>query len=166
MAHLKYKVWLMLYLSHLWFDSSWKELLYPSWLKEIILTIYNNLIRKILISVYVIPLPQCFCSQSVQVCWDELILGKCDSTPPILNKTLIMITNLAFTFLFCVSVDVEFCGYTITHPSESKINFRIQTRGERHPLNPRHFIFLLLYNPGFMCEYVRREWGFSGCVAE
>ncbi|CAG5992633.1 unnamed protein product [Menidia menidia] len=25
--------------------------------------------------------------------------------------------------------DVEFCGYTITHPSESKINFRIQTRG-------------------------------------
>ncbi|TNM99095.1 hypothetical protein fugu_013659 [Takifugu bimaculatus] len=25
--------------------------------------------------------------------------------------------------------DVEFCGYTITHPSENKINFRIQTRG-------------------------------------
>ncbi|XP_017579022.1 DNA-directed RNA polymerases I and III subunit RPAC2 [Pygocentrus nattereri] len=25
--------------------------------------------------------------------------------------------------------DVEFCGYSITHPSESKINFRIQTRG-------------------------------------
>ncbi|XP_053845797.1 DNA-directed RNA polymerases I and III subunit RPAC2-like isoform X1 [Vidua macroura] len=25
--------------------------------------------------------------------------------------------------------DVEFCGYCITHPSESKINFRIQTRG-------------------------------------
>ncbi|XP_049588791.1 DNA-directed RNA polymerases I and III subunit RPAC2 isoform X2 [Syngnathus scovelli] len=23
---------------------------------------------------------------------------------------------------------VEFCGYTITHPSENKINFRIQTR--------------------------------------
>ncbi|XP_061757766.1 DNA-directed RNA polymerases I and III subunit RPAC2 isoform X2 [Nerophis ophidion] len=23
---------------------------------------------------------------------------------------------------------VEFCGYTITHPSESKINFRIQTK--------------------------------------
>ncbi|CAL8357287.1 unnamed protein product [Merluccius merluccius] len=31
--------------------------------------------------------------------------------------------------LFSVSVDVEFCGYSITHPSESKINFRIQTRG-------------------------------------
>uniref|UniRef100_A0A8C6J8X6 DNA-directed RNA polymerase RBP11-like dimerisation domain-containing protein n=1 Tax=Melopsittacus undulatus TaxID=13146 RepID=A0A8C6J8X6_MELUD len=25
--------------------------------------------------------------------------------------------------------DVEFCGYCITHPSESKINFQIQTRG-------------------------------------
>ncbi|XP_066505980.1 DNA-directed RNA polymerases I and III subunit RPAC2 [Hoplias malabaricus] len=25
--------------------------------------------------------------------------------------------------------DVDFCGYSITHPSESKINFRIQTRG-------------------------------------
>ncbi|KAJ6663281.1 hypothetical protein lerEdw1_010417 [Lerista edwardsae] len=25
--------------------------------------------------------------------------------------------------------DVEFCGYSITHPSESKINFRIQTKG-------------------------------------
>ncbi|NWS50698.1 RPAC2 protein, partial [Probosciger aterrimus] len=26
------------------------------------------------------------------------------------------------------SPDVEFCGYCITQPSESKINFRIQTR--------------------------------------
>ncbi|KAL7979418.1 hypothetical protein Chor_004576, partial [Crotalus horridus] len=25
--------------------------------------------------------------------------------------------------------EIEFCGYSITHPSESKINFRIQTRG-------------------------------------
>ncbi|KAE8584659.1 hypothetical protein XENTR_v10021054 [Xenopus tropicalis] len=24
--------------------------------------------------------------------------------------------------------DIEFCGYSITHPSETKINFRIQTR--------------------------------------
>ncbi|CAH1777509.1 unnamed protein product [Owenia fusiformis] len=24
---------------------------------------------------------------------------------------------------------IEFCGYTIPHPSENKINFRIQTRG-------------------------------------
>uniref|UniRef100_A0A6J0V076 DNA-directed RNA polymerases I and III subunit RPAC2 n=1 Tax=Pogona vitticeps TaxID=103695 RepID=A0A6J0V076_9SAUR len=25
--------------------------------------------------------------------------------------------------------EVEFCGYSITHPSESKINFRVQTKG-------------------------------------
>nr|XP_032811288.1 DNA-directed RNA polymerases I and III subunit RPAC2-like [Petromyzon marinus] len=25
--------------------------------------------------------------------------------------------------------DVDFCGYSVTHPSEDKINFRIQTRG-------------------------------------
>lgn len=43
---------------------------------------------------------------------------------------------LLLTLFFSVSVDVEFCGYTITHPSESKINFRIQTRGERWISNP------------------------------
>ncbi|XP_008292912.1 DNA-directed RNA polymerases I and III subunit RPAC2 [Stegastes partitus] len=32
-------------------------------------------------------------------------------------------------YMIMKNVDVEFCGYTITHPSESKINFRIQTRG-------------------------------------
>eukprot|EP00079_Xenopus_tropicalis_P038679 XP_017952450.1 PREDICTED: uncharacterized protein polr1d.2 isoform X2 [Xenopus tropicalis] len=26
--------------------------------------------------------------------------------------------------------DIEFCGYSITHPSETKINFRIQTRSQ------------------------------------
>lgn len=26
--------------------------------------------------------------------------------------------------------DVEFCGYTIPHPSETKMNIRIQTWGE------------------------------------
>uniref|UniRef100_A0A669BG99 RNA polymerase I and III subunit D n=1 Tax=Oreochromis niloticus TaxID=8128 RepID=A0A669BG99_ORENI len=48
-----------------------------------------------------------------------------------LSKTLRMLANLTFIsplFSFA-SADVEFCGYTITHPSESKINFRIQTRG-------------------------------------
>uniref|UniRef100_A0A672KWF8 DNA-directed RNA polymerases I and III subunit RPAC2 n=1 Tax=Sinocyclocheilus grahami TaxID=75366 RepID=A0A672KWF8_SINGR len=34
-------------------------------------------------------------------------------------------------YMIMKSQDVEFCGYSITHPSESKINFRIQTRGER-----------------------------------
>ncbi|KAM9740491.1 DNA-directed RNA polymerases I and III subunit RPAC2 [Menidia menidia] len=32
-------------------------------------------------------------------------------------------------YMIMKNTDVEFCGYTITHPSESKINFRIQTRG-------------------------------------
>ncbi|KPP73461.1 DNA-directed RNA polymerases I and III subunit RPAC2-like [Scleropages formosus] len=32
--------------------------------------------------------------------------------------------------------DVEFCGYSITHPSESKINFRIQTRGGLPAVEP------------------------------
>uniref|UniRef100_A0A8D0GNH8 DNA-directed RNA polymerases I and III subunit RPAC2 n=1 Tax=Sphenodon punctatus TaxID=8508 RepID=A0A8D0GNH8_SPHPU len=32
--------------------------------------------------------------------------------------------------------DVEFCGYSITHPSESKINFRIQTRGGFPAIEP------------------------------
>uniref|UniRef100_A0A8D3AJT7 DNA-directed RNA polymerases I and III subunit RPAC2 n=1 Tax=Scophthalmus maximus TaxID=52904 RepID=A0A8D3AJT7_SCOMX len=32
-------------------------------------------------------------------------------------------------YLIMKNGDVDFCGYTITHPSESKINFRIQTRG-------------------------------------
>lgn len=32
-------------------------------------------------------------------------------------------------YMIMKNADVEFCGYTITHPSESKINFRIQTRG-------------------------------------
>ncbi|KAF5907671.1 DNA-directed RNA polymerases I and III subunit RPAC2-like, partial [Clarias magur] len=32
--------------------------------------------------------------------------------------------------------EVEFCGYSITHPSESKINFRIQTRGDLPATEP------------------------------
>ncbi|NWI60252.1 RPAC2 protein, partial [Calyptomena viridis] len=32
--------------------------------------------------------------------------------------------------------DVEFCGYCITHPSETKINFRIQTRGALPAMEP------------------------------
>ncbi|XP_054647716.1 DNA-directed RNA polymerases I and III subunit RPAC2 [Dunckerocampus dactyliophorus] len=31
---------------------------------------------------------------------------------------------------------VEFCGYTITHPSESKINFRIQTKDGTPAIEP------------------------------
>ncbi|XP_053486614.1 DNA-directed RNA polymerases I and III subunit RPAC2 isoform X1 [Ictalurus furcatus] len=32
-------------------------------------------------------------------------------------------------YMITKNPEVEFCGYSITHPSESKINFRIQTRG-------------------------------------
>jgi DNA-directed RNA polymerase subunit L len=32
------------------------------------------------------------------------------------------------------SPDVEFCGYTIPHPSETKMNIRIQTWGELPPV--------------------------------
>ncbi|XP_069505058.1 DNA-directed RNA polymerases I and III subunit RPAC2-like [Ambystoma mexicanum] len=32
-------------------------------------------------------------------------------------------------YMIMKNPEVEFCGYCITHPSESKINFRIQTRG-------------------------------------
>ena len=31
--------------------------------------------------------------------------------------------------LVCYSPDVEFCGYNQPHPSENKIQFRIQTKG-------------------------------------
>ncbi|XP_033821247.1 DNA-directed RNA polymerases I and III subunit RPAC2-like [Periophthalmus magnuspinnatus] len=32
-------------------------------------------------------------------------------------------------YMIMKNPEVDFCGYTITHPSETKINFRIQTRG-------------------------------------
>lgn len=50
----------------------------------------------------------------------------------------------SYSFLFSGSEDVEFCGYTITHPSENKINFRIQTRGKEWLLNLYYVIFLVL----------------------
>ena len=53
---------------------------------------------------------------------------------------MVIITIYAF-ILF--SEDVEFCGYTITHPSENKINFRIQTRGKRWLLNVIFFIYFI-----------------------
>ncbi|XP_005994788.1 DNA-directed RNA polymerases I and III subunit RPAC2 isoform X1 [Latimeria chalumnae] len=32
-------------------------------------------------------------------------------------------------YIIMKNPEVDFCGYSITHPSETKINFRIQTRG-------------------------------------
>ncbi|XP_067404662.1 DNA-directed RNA polymerases I and III subunit RPAC2-like isoform X2 [Emydura macquarii macquarii] len=39
-------------------------------------------------------------------------------------------------YMIMKNSEVEFCGYSITHPSESKINFRIQTRGELPAVEP------------------------------
>ncbi len=32
-------------------------------------------------------------------------------------------------YMIMKNPEVEFCGYTVPHPSENKINFRIQTKG-------------------------------------
>ncbi|KAJ8394371.1 hypothetical protein AAFF_G00045820 [Aldrovandia affinis] len=42
----------------------------------------------------------------------------------------------ALRYLVMKNPNVEFCGYSITHPSESKINFRIQTRGGLPAVDP------------------------------
>ncbi|XP_009560579.1 DNA-directed RNA polymerases I and III subunit RPAC2 [Cuculus canorus] len=42
----------------------------------------------------------------------------------------------ALRYMVMKNPDVEFCGYCITHPSESKINFRIQTRGTLPAVEP------------------------------
>ncbi|XP_066571391.1 DNA-directed RNA polymerases I and III subunit RPAC2 [Amia ocellicauda] len=45
----------------------------------------------------------------------------------------------ALRYMVMKNPEVEFCGYSITHPSESKINFRIQTRGGLPAVDPfRH----------------------------
>ncbi|XP_030044393.1 DNA-directed RNA polymerases I and III subunit RPAC2-like [Microcaecilia unicolor] len=42
----------------------------------------------------------------------------------------------ALRYMIMKNPEVEFCGYSITHPSESKINFRIQTRGGLPAVEP------------------------------
>ncbi|XP_061091660.1 DNA-directed RNA polymerases I and III subunit RPAC2 [Conger conger] len=42
----------------------------------------------------------------------------------------------ALRYVVMKNPNVEFCGYSITHPSESKINFRIQTRGRLPAVEP------------------------------
>ncbi|XP_063553297.1 DNA-directed RNA polymerases I and III subunit RPAC2 isoform X1 [Gorilla gorilla gorilla] len=39
-------------------------------------------------------------------------------------------------YMIMKNPEVEFCGYTTTHPSESKINLRIQTRGTLPAVEP------------------------------
>ena len=48
----------------------------------------------------------------------------------IIMKKLVFLTNSSARVLTCISSpEVEFCGYTIPHPSEPKMNIRIQTYG-------------------------------------
>ncbi|PIK37516.1 hypothetical protein BSL78_25649 [Apostichopus japonicus] len=35
----------------------------------------------------------------------------------------------ALRYIIMKNPDVEFCGYNVPHPTESRINFRIQSRG-------------------------------------
>ncbi|XP_029462494.1 DNA-directed RNA polymerases I and III subunit RPAC2-like isoform X1 [Rhinatrema bivittatum] len=42
----------------------------------------------------------------------------------------------ALRYMIMKNPEIEFCGYSITHPSESKINFRIQTRGGLPAVEP------------------------------
>uniref|UniRef100_A0A673UIR7 DNA-directed RNA polymerase RBP11-like dimerisation domain-containing protein n=1 Tax=Suricata suricatta TaxID=37032 RepID=A0A673UIR7_SURSU len=45
--------------------------------------------------------------------------------------------SLALTrYMIMKNPELEFCGYTTTHPSESKINLRIQTRGSLPAIDP------------------------------
>ncbi|XP_053555412.1 DNA-directed RNA polymerases I and III subunit RPAC2 [Bombina bombina] len=39
-------------------------------------------------------------------------------------------------YMIMKNPEIEFCGYSITHPSESKINFRIQTRNGMPAVEP------------------------------
>ncbi|KAM9316626.1 DNA-directed RNA polymerases I and III subunit RPAC2-like [Gastrophryne carolinensis] len=42
----------------------------------------------------------------------------------------------ALRYMVMKNPEVEFCGYSITHPSETKINFRIQTRNGLPAVEP------------------------------
>ncbi|XP_053328906.1 DNA-directed RNA polymerases I and III subunit RPAC2-like [Spea bombifrons] len=42
----------------------------------------------------------------------------------------------ALRYMIMKNPEVGFCGYSITHPSESKINFRIQTRNGTPAVEP------------------------------
>ncbi|XP_061542446.1 DNA-directed RNA polymerases I and III subunit RPAC2 isoform X2 [Phycodurus eques] len=54
---------------------------------------------------------------------------------------------------------VEFCGYTITHPSESKINFRIQTRDGTPAVEPLRRGLTELRD---VCQHVLNTFEFDG----
>nr|XP_033803003.1 DNA-directed RNA polymerases I and III subunit RPAC2-like isoform X2 [Geotrypetes seraphini] len=67
----------------------------------------------------------------------------------------------ALRYMIMKNPEVEFCGYSITHPSESKINFRIQTRGELPAVEPfRRGLTELME----VCQYVLNT--FEGSIKE
>lgn len=54
---------------------------------------------------------------------------------------------------FC-SARVEFCGYSIPHPSDARVNIRVQTSGNSHPVY--YFLQLSQFHNAteFLCGYV------------
>lgn len=40
---------------------------------------------------------------------------------------LIILRKYNINYFVCSSEDVQFCGYTVPHPAEAKMHFRIQT---------------------------------------
>ncbi|XP_021497133.2 DNA-directed RNA polymerases I and III subunit RPAC2 [Meriones unguiculatus] len=61
----------------------------------------------------------------------------------------------ALRYMLAKDPAVHFCGYTTTHPSESRINLRVQTRGALPAVEPfRRGLAGLLG----LCQYVLREF--------
>ena len=62
-------------------------------------------------------------------------------------KSLFEVKTLLIISLLFFSPDVEFCGYSIPHPSEKKVNLRIQTKGINWLCN-------MLDHKRALCSYV------------
>jgi DNA-directed RNA polymerase subunit L len=53
-----------------------------------------------------------------------------------------MIGQEVFLTVLQISPDVEFCAYAIPHPSEAKMNIRIQTTGMHHFPPAQHLLLM------------------------
>lgn len=67
----------------------------------------------------------------------------------------------ALRYMIMKNSDVEFCGYSIPHPSENKLNLRIQTYGGMSAVDALH---KGLDDLADLCTYIEDE--FSAKVAE
>ncbi|CDK26113.1 unnamed protein product [Kuraishia capsulata CBS 1993] len=67
----------------------------------------------------------------------------------------------ALRYIIMKNPDVEFCGYSIPHPSEAKLNLRIQTYGESTAIEALHKGLADLSD---LCTHV--EETFAGAVSE